>query len=179
MFAGINVDAGDLKEAAIDKLSKLDQYFDKDVQCDITFETRNNDREKIVEVTIYMPGTILRAEETSDTFLNALDEAQETLERQIRKHKTKLQNRYQDNNTIRFTELEEMSPDQEEEDRDPQIVKVKSFSLKPMVPEEACLQMDMLGHNFFVFLDGEDSEVKVVYKRNDGDYGMIEPTLEG
>lgn len=177
LFAGINVDAGDLKDLAEDKLSKLDQYFEDEVQCDITFETQNH--EKIVEATIYLPGSILRAEEAADTFPNALDLVQETLERQIRKHKTKLKNRYQDTNTIKFGNFDENSTSVPEEDsNEPKIVKVKSFALKPMLPEEACLQMDMLGHNFYVFLDGEEDEVKVVYKRKDGNYAMIEPNLD-
>lgn len=174
MFAGINVDAGDISGLAEDKLSKLDQYFDEDLQCDVTFESKHDD--KIVEVTVYLPGTILRAEEAAETFPNAIDLALDTLEGQVRKYKTKLRKRYQDTDTIKFGDYDETN--EKEDDDEAKIVKVKSFSLKPMIPEEACMQMDMLGHNFFVFLDGEDEEVKVVYKRNDGNYGLIEPTLE-
>lgn len=176
VFAGINANAGDLKDLAEEKLSKLDQYFERDVEADVTFERYKE--EAIVEVTVYLPKSILRAEESADTFPTAIDRVLETLERQVRKHKTKLKNRYHDTETIKFAEFEGFDEGEKEESSEPKIVKVKSFALKPMMAEEACLQMDMLGHNFFVFLDGEDQEVKVVYKRKDGNYGMIESTLD-
>lgn len=175
MFAGINVDASKYSELAEQKLSKLDQYFDEDLQCDVTFETFKN--ESIVEVTVYLPGNIIRSEESSSSFRDSIDLALDTLEGQIRKYKTKLQNRYQATDTIKFGEFFEDVEIEEDEDKGPKIVKTKHFGLKPMNPEEASLQMELLGHNFFVFLDGEDEQVKVVYKRKDGNYGLIEPTF--
>lgn len=174
MFAGINVDASKYSAMAEEKLSKLDQYFDEDLQCDVTFETLKN--EAIVEVTVYLPGNIIRSEESSSSFRDSIDLALDTLEGQIRKYKTKLQRRYQSTDTIKFGDFLD-SDDIDEEDQGPKIVKTKNFGLKPMDPEEASLQMELLGHNFFVFLDSEDDQVKVVYKRKDGNYGLIEPTF--
>lgn len=174
MFAGINVDASKYSAMAEEKLSKLDQYFDEDLQCDVTFETLKN--EAIVEVTVYLPGNIIRSEESSSSFRDSIDLALDTLEGQIRKYKTKLQRRYQSTDTIKFGDFLD-SDDINEEDQGPKIVKTKNFGLKPMDPEEASLQMELLGHNFFVFLDSEDDQVKVVYKRKDGNYGLIEPTF--
>lgn len=175
MFAGINVDASKYSAMAEEKLSKLDQYFDEDLQCDVTFETIKN--EAIVEVTVYLPGNIIRSEESSSSFRDSIDLALDTLEGQIRKYKTKLQKRYQATDTIKFGDFLDNDDIDEEEDQGPKIVKTKNFGLKPMNPEEASLQMELLGHNFFVFLDGEDEQVKVVYKRKDGNYGLIEPTF--
>lgn len=174
MFAGINVDASEYSEMAEEKLSKLDQYFDEDLQCNVTFQTQRD--EAIVEVTIYLPGNIIRSEESSPSFRDSIDLALDTLERQVRKHKTKLQNRYQANETIKFGEFEKL--EEEAESDEPRIVKTKSFGLKPMDAEEACLQMELVGHKFFVFLDSEDDQVKVVYKRKDGNYGLIEPSFD-
>lgn len=174
MFAGINVDASKYSAMAEEKLSKLDQYFDEDLQCDVTFETLKN--EAIVEITVYLPGNIIRSEESSTSFRDSIDLALDTLEGQIRKYKTKLQRRYQSTDTIKFGDFLD-SDDIDEEDQGPKIVKTKNFGLKPMDPEEASLQMELLGHNFFVFLDSEDDQVKVVYKRKDGNYGLIEPTF--
>ncbi len=174
MFAGINVDASKYSAMAEEKLSKLDQYLDEDLQCDVTFETLKN--EAIVEVTVYLPGNIIRSEESSSSFRDSIDLALDTLEGQIRKYKTKLQRRYQSTDTIKFGDFLD-SDDIDEEDQGPKIVKTKNFGLKPMDPEEASLQMELLGHNFFVFLDSEDDQVKVVYKRKDGNYGLIEPTF--
>ena len=87
-----------------------------------------------------------------------------------------MQKRYNTGETIRFENIEHEEPEVKEE-QGPQIVRVKRFGLKPMSPEEAVLQMDLLGHNFFVFLDGETNDVQVVYKRKDGNYGLIEPEV--
>src|SRR5699024_5538469 len=121
---------------------------DEDLQCDVTFETLKN--EAIVEVTVYLPGNIIRSEESSSSFRDSIDLALDTLEGQIRKYKTKLQRRYQSTDTIKFGDFLD-SDDIDEEDQGPKIVKTKNFGLKPMDPEEASLQMELLGHNFFVF----------------------------
>ena len=104
----------------------------------------------------------------------SIDKAVDVLERQVRKHKTKLQKRYKNTETIRF---ENVVPLSVEEDDKPKLVKTKKFNLKPMSSEEAILQMELLRHNFFIYLDGESDVVGVVYKRKDGDYGLIEPEL--
>ena len=114
----------------------------------------------------------MRAEETSDDMLSSVDRVVDSLERQIRKYKTKLQSRKQ-GESIRYDEI----PSDEttiSEDHKPSVVKVKKIGLKPMFIEDAVMQMDLLGHDFFVYQDAETELVSVVYKRNDGDYGLIE-----
>lgn len=171
-FTGKNIDVtNSLKEVTTSKLSKLDKYFDKDVEGDVTFSVERN--WSILEITITLPGTILRAEERTDDMYASIDKAVDVLDRQIRKYKTKLQNRYKSGDTIRFENVMPLKKD-EEEDK-PSIVRTKRFGMKPMNAEEAVLQMELLRHNFFVFLDGETDEVNVVYKRKDGNYGLIEP----
>ncbi|MBU5293015.1 ribosome-associated translation inhibitor RaiA [Anaerosalibacter bizertensis] len=171
-ITGKNMDITDaLKEITFKKLGKLDKYFQEDVDTNVTFSVEKN--RQIIEVTINLPGTILRAEEYSDDMYNSIDKAVDVLEGQIRKYKTKLQKRYQNGETIRFENIEPM-PKPKEEDI-PKLVKVKRFAMKPMDAEEAILQMELLRHNFFVFMNGETDEVNVVYKRKDGNYGLIEP----
>ncbi len=172
-YTGKNVEVTDaLRDVTEKKLTKLDKYFQKDIEGNVTFSTQKN--RKIIEVTINLPGTIIRAEESSDDMYASIDKAVDVLERQVRKHKTKLQKRYKNTETIRF---ENVVPLSVEEDDKPKLVKTKKFNLKPMSSEEAILQMELLRHNFFIYLDGESDVVGVVYKRKDGDYGLIEPEL--
>lgn len=173
-YAGKNMEVTNaLREVTEKKLSKLDKYFQKDIQGNVTFSTQKN--RKIIEVTINLPGTIIRAEESSDDMYASIDRAVDVLERQIRKYKTKLQKRYQNGETIRF---ENVMPLTKENDEDkPKLVKRKRFGLKPMSAEEAILQMELIRHNFFVYMDAETEAVNVVYKRKDGDYGLIEPEI--
>ncbi|MCG4585921.1 ribosome-associated translation inhibitor RaiA, partial [Anaerosalibacter bizertensis] len=157
-ITGKNMDITDaLKEITFKKLGKLDKYFQEDVDTNVTFSVEKN--RQIIEVTINLPGTILRAEEYSDDMYNSIDKAVDVLEGQIRKYKTKLQKRYQNGETIRFENIEPM-PKPKEEDI-PKLVKVKRFAMKPMDAEEAILQMELLRHNFFVFMNGETDEVNV------------------
>ena len=174
IYAGINVEVTDaLREVTEKKLTKLDKYFQKDIEGNVTFSTQKN--RKIIEVTINLPGTIIRAEESSDDMYASIDRAVDVLERQVRKHKTKLQRRYKNNDTIRFENVIPLTV--EEDINKPKLVKTKRFNLKPMSSEEAILQMELLRHNFFVYLDGTSDLVGIVYKRKDGDYGLIEPEL--
>lgn len=171
-FVGKNVDVTDaLREVTEKKLSKLEKFFKEDIEGTVTFSTQKND--KTIEVTIDIPGTIIRAEETSDDMYASIDKAVDVLERQMRKHKTKLQKRYREGDTIRFENV--MPLEKQEEDDKPKIVRRKKFNIKPMNHEEAVLQMELLGHNFFVFRDGETFDMSVIYKRKDGNYGLIEP----
>ncbi|MEW8972745.1 MAG: ribosome-associated translation inhibitor RaiA [Tissierellaceae bacterium] len=173
-YVGKNMEVTDaLREVTEKKLSKLDKYFQKDIEGNVTFSTQKN--RKIIEVTINLPGTIIRAEESSDDMYASIDKAVDILERQIRKYKTKLQKRYQNGETIRFENVMPLPVDRDE-DR-PRLVKRKKFGLKPMSYEEAILQMELLRHNFFVFMDADTEDVSVVYKRKDGDYGLIEPHI--
>ena len=171
-YAGKNVEVTQaLKDVTEKKLGKLDKYFQMDIVGNVTFSTEKN--RKIIEVTINLPGTILRAEESSDDMYASIDRTVDILERQIRKYKTKLQRRYQNNETIRFENVVPLPVGEEPEKST--LVKRKKFTLKPMSSEEAILQMELLRHNFFVYQDAETEDISVVYKRKDGNYGLIEP----
>lgn len=173
-YTGKNMEVTDaLKDVTEKKLGKLDKYFQKDIQGNVTFSTEKN--RKIIEVTINLPGTILRAEESSDDMYASIDKAVDVLERQIRKHKTKLQKRYQNNETIRFENVVPLPI--EDDGIRPKLVRRKKFGLKPMSAEEAILQMELLRHNFFVYMDAESEDISVVYRRKDGNYGLIEPEI--
>ena len=175
-YAGKNMEVTDaLRQVTEKKLSKLDKYFQKDIEGNVTFSTQKN--RKIIEVTINLPGTIIRAEESSDDMYASIDKAIDVLERQIRKYKTRLQKRYQNGETIRFENVIPLNREYDLDADRPKLVKRKKFGLKPMSYEEAILQMELLRHNFFVFMDSETEDVNVVYKRKDGDYGLIEPQI--
>lgn len=170
-FTGKNMEITEaLKDVTSRKLKKLDKYFQSDVEGNVVYSVERN--WKIFEVTINLPGTILRVEEASDDMYTSIDKAVDVLERQIRKYKTKLQRKQQTGETIRF---ENVMPLEEDGEDKPKIVKTKRFGMKPMSAEEAVLQMELLGHSFFVFMNAESDEVSVVYKRKDGNYGLIEP----
>ena len=159
----------DLKDLFAKKLGKLDKFFHDDADCNVTLRERKNGR-KILEVTITAAGTLFRAETEEETFQNALDKAVSTIERQIRKNKTRLEKRLRENAFVREIEYEE--PIEEEGEFD---IRTKSFTFKPMSPEEAILQMNLLGHEFFVFENDETNAVNVVYRRHADKYGLIVP----
>lgn len=166
-FVGKNIDLTDsLKDMAEKKFSKLEKFFSEEIEARVVFSTQKDNQ--TVEVTVFLPDTIIRAEETTDDMYTSIDNAVDVLERQIRKHKTKLKKRYQNNETIRFDLIDDRP---EEENK---IVKRKKFELNPMSEEEAILQMELLNHKFFIFLDADTESVEVLYKRNDGNYGIIE-----
>lgn len=158
-----------IKSRIENKLGKLSKFFSDDTEVHVTLRT-SKDRH-IVEVTIPANGVLLRAEEVSDDLYYSIDHVVSTLERQIRKNKTRLQKRLRSEG---FTEAVEFFGASEEEDS-LDVVKVKEIDVKPMSPDEAILQMNLLGHTFFVFRDAQSEKICVVYKRNDGHYGMIEP----
>ena len=157
-----------VKETAQKKLAKLDKFFDESAEMNITFSMPKN-LEK-VEITIYTDTMVFRAEEAAETFANAIDNAIEALERQIRKNKTRLQKKLKEEG---LQSNYEEYPDIEEESYEE--IKVKTFSFKPMDVEEAILQMNLIGHDFFVFTDADTNETCVVYKRKAGGYGLIVP----
>lgn len=158
-----------LKNAVEKKLSKLEKYFNPDVVAHATLSVQKT--RQIVEVTIPFGGVILRGEEGNSDMYASIDLVVDKLERQIRKQKTKLLRR-NNSESLRF----QCIPDEKEEDKQEQkIVRTKKFAIKPMSSEEAVLQMELLGHSFFVYQDAENEEVNVVYKRRDGNYGLIEP----
>lgn len=160
-----------LKDATIKKVKRLDKFFQQDVEAKVVLSIEK--KEQKVEVTIPFNGRIVRVEEYSEDMYNSIDEAVESLEQQIRKYKTKLQDKRQSNESIKFENIEPL----EEEDNEFKVVKTKRFAIKPMNIEEAILQMDLLKHNFFVFQNADSEEVNVVYKRKDNNYGLIEPEM--
>jgi putative sigma-54 modulation protein len=169
MITGKNIALTDaLKDTVERKLGKLDKYFNPDVEARATLSVQKN--RQIIEVTIPANGMLLRGEEATEDMYASIDNVVEKLERQIRKYKTKLERRVHDD-TIRLANV----PDYVGEGAEPNIVKTKKFAFKPMDAEEAVLQMDLLEHNFFVFMNSDTNEVNVVYKRKDGNYGLIEP----
>lgn len=173
-----------LKDYVDKKLSKLEKYFDEPLTSDgnVTLSVNVNRGFHTVEVTIPMKGLVLRAEDESTDMYASIDAVVEKLERQIRKHKTKINRKFRQEDNLKtfFVENVPASPspvtDEEldSEYYDLEVVRTKKFFLKPMDVEEAILQMNMVGHNFFVFSNIENNEVSVVYKRNDGKYGLIE-----
>ena len=158
-----------LKLAIEKKLAKFNKFFDDSTEAFVTCKARKG--VKIIEITISYGGTLFRSEEESDTFLTALDRSMESLERQIRKNKTRLEK------TIRQGAFLVEEPDYEDEweEEGEFNIRTKSYPNKPMTPEEAILQMNLLGHAFFAFWCEDFGGTCVVYKRKDGDYGMIVP----
>ncbi len=156
-----------LKELIEKKLSKFDKFFGEDTEAFVTCRTRKGC--KIIEITVNYGGTMFRSEEESETFITALDRVTEGLERQIRKNKTRLEKRMRGG---AFTTIEYDDDDEYEEEGEFEI-RTKSFPFKPMTAEEAILQMNLLSHTFFVYRDAESNKVSVVYKKKDGNYGLI------
>ena len=152
------------------KISRLDRYFGSDVEAHTTMSVQKNNH--TIEVTIPFNGVILRAEERNEDMYISLDIVMDKLERQIRKQKTRLEKRNH-GTSLKFQGIPQYI-NNDEEDMDYKILKIKKFSFKPMSAEEAVLQMELLGHSFFVYMNDESSEVNVVYKRKDGNYGLIE-----
>lgn len=170
IITGRNVEVTESLKAAIqEKIGKLERYFSQDTEAQITLSLEKN-RQKI-EVTIPVKGGIIRAEETSSDMYVSIDLVEEVIENQLKKYKSKIVDRYQSGK--HFTQ-EYIEKDYEDEN-EIKIVKVKRFDFKPMDPEEACMQMELLGHNFFVFKNSETDETNVVYKRKNDTYGLIEP----
>lgn len=156
-----------LKALVEKKLQKFDKFFGENTEAFVTCRTRKG--VKILEITVNYDGTVFRSEEESETFITALDRACEGLERQIRKNKTRLEKRVK-RGAFLVTDDEDDDEYEEETEFD---IRVKSFPFKPMSAEEAVLQMNLVGHSFFAFTDAESGGVAVVYKKKDGNYGMI------
>lgn len=182
---GENIEVTDaIREYVEKKVSKIEKYFDDvpEAYAHVNLKTYSDKTAK-VEVTIPLPYVVLRAEETSPDLYGSVDLVADKLERQMRKYKTKI-NRKSRRNGLVEQEIPgggleenldiETSSGTDEGDHVNEIVRTKRLSLKPMNPEEAVLQMDMLGHSFFIFEDGETSSTNIVYKRKDGKYGLIE-----
>lgn len=162
-----------LRSAVENKLGKLEKYFDKDVDINVTLSVEK-ERQKI-EVTIPVKGSIIRSEQTSSDMYVSIDLVEEVIERQLKKYKNKI---IQSKQAVASAFTQDYLDNDYEEEPEVKIVRSKRFGIKPMDPEEACVQMELLGHNFYVFSNAETGEVNVVYKRKGNTYGLIEPELD-
>ena len=170
IISGKNIDITDgLRSAVTEKLKKLERYFTPDTEVHVTLSVEK-ERQKI-EVTIPVKGNIIRSEQSSTDMYVSIDLVEEVIERQLKKYKNKIIDKKQSAQAFSDYFINEETEDDEEI----QIVKTKRFGIKPMDPEEACVQMELLNHNFYVFLNAETEEVNVVYKRKGHSYGLIEP----
>lgn len=174
---GKNIKVTDAIKADIEKkLGKLNKYLAEDTDVNVTVSVDKEDQK--VEVTIPVKGNIIRAEETSTDMYASIDMVEETIERQLIKYKKKVIDKKKAARENFKADFFDADYDYDDDDEGVQIVKTKRFGIKPMDPEEACIQMDLIGHSFFVFLNAETDEVNVVYKRKNGTYGLIEPELD-
>jgi len=174
IITGRNIDVTEgLRNAVESKLGKLDRFFAPETEVHVTLSVTREDQK--IEVTIPVKGKIIRAEETSSDMYVSIDLVEEVIERQLKKYKNKIIDRQQNAEDFREEYIEKEYADEQD---DVKIIRTKKFAVKPMDPEEACVQMELLGHNFFVFYNGETDEVNVVYKRKGGTYGLIEPELD-
>ena len=171
IISGKNIDVTEgLRSIIRQKLGKLERYFTPETEIIVTLSVEK-ERQKI-EVTIPIKGNLIRSEQVSDDMYVSIDLVEEVLERQLRKYKNKLIDKHQAGGNFQTQFVEE---EEDFEDNEIRIVRTKRFGMKPMFPEDACVQMELLGHNFFVFSNAETDEVNVVYKRKDNTYGLIEP----
>ena len=158
-----------LRQTVNEKLGKLDRYFTPDTQVNVTLSVEK-ERHKI-EVTIPVKGRIIRSEQVSNDMYVSIDLVEEVIERQLRKYKNKIIDKKQSAENFQKAYVDNDYLENEEI----RIVRTKKFDIKPMYPEDACVQMELLGHNFFVFMNADTDQVNVVYKRKGNTYGLIEP----
>lgn len=172
-ITGKNIEVTEgLRSSIEEKIGKLDKYFSTETEAMVTLSVEK-ERQKI-EVTIPVKGNIIRAEEVSNDMYVSIDLVEEIIERQLRKYKNKIVESKQ-----AASDFNRQYVDNDyDEEPEIKIVRSKRFGIKPMDPEEACIQMELLGHNFYVFSNSETDEVNVVYKRKNGTYGLIEPELD-
>lgn len=164
----IEVTSG-LREAVEGKIGKLEKYFNPNTEVHVTLSVEK-DRQKI-EVTIPVKGSIIRSEQSSNDMYVSIDLVEEIIERQLKKYKNKIVDKHQSAGDFSQLFLENDYMEEEEV----KIVRTKKFDIKPMYPEDACIQMELLGHSFYVFINAETDQVNVVYKRKGDTYGLIEP----
>ena len=170
-ITGRNIELTDgLKDAVNDRLSKLDKYFAQDTEVQVTLSVEK-ERQK-VEVTIPVKGTLIRAEQVSSDMYVSIELVEEVIERQLKKYRNKLITKHQ---SAAGAFNDEFMTKDLDDDEDIRIVRTKRFGIKPMYPEDACVEMELLGHDFFVFRNAETDQVNVVYKRKGNTYGLIEP----
>ncbi len=169
-ISGKNLDITEgLRSAVEEKLSRLEKYFTPETIVNVTLSVTKKRHQKM-EVTIPVKGHIIRAEQESDDMYVTIDLVEEVIEAQLKKYRQKLVSQQQSAGSFKQEFIDSESPAEEEV----QIIRSKKFGMKPMFPEDACVQMELLGHTFFVFRNAETDDVNVVYKRKDGNYGLIE-----
>lgn len=174
---------GPLREYAEKKVGKLTEFFNNIQKADVTLEVRNNDdqfRNNVAEVTVWTSGKIIRATDGASDMYAAIDQVFAKLERQIEKHKEKLNHESRRHagkakEEFREMQVENLKPKQSV---GPVVVKVKRFAMKPLTPEDAAHEMELLGHDFYMFMNSKTGEVNTVYRRASGNYGLIEPELQ-
>ncbi len=172
IIVGKNIEVTEgLRAAVEDKIGKLEKYFTAETEAHVTLSVEK-DRQKI-EVTIPVKGNIIRSEQVSSDMYVSIDLVEEIIERQLKKYKNKLIDKKQSSPNFRQEFIEKDYMDDEEV----QILRTKRFDIKPMYPEDACVQMELLGHSFYVFCNAETDQVNVVYKRKGNTYGLIEPEV--
>ena len=172
IITGRNIDVTEgLRNAVQEKIGKLSKYFSDDTEVHVTLSVEK-ERQKI-EVTIPVKGNIIRSEQVSSDMYVSIDLVEEIIERQLKKYKNKIIDKNQARENFK---AEYIDKDYDEDDTI-KIIRTKKFGIKPMDPEEACVQMELLGHNFYVFRNSETDEVNVVYKRKSNTYGLIEPEV--
>ena len=161
-----------LRRAVEEKIGKLERYFSPDVEAHVTLSTQK-ERQKI-EVTIPVKGSIIRSEQVSNDMYVSIDLVEEIIERQLKKYKNKLTDSHRSGSN-------DFNPDYVDRDYEDEgeiiISRSKVFDIKPMYPEDACIQMELLGHDFYVFVNAETNQTNVVYKRKGNTYGLIEPEI--
>ena len=160
-----------LKAAVEKKIGKLEHFFTPDTEVIVALSAQK-DQQKI-EVTIPVKGSIIRSEQVSNDMYVSIDLVEEIIERQLKKYKNKIVDKQQAAASFSKAYVENDYTDDDEI----KIVRTKKFDIKPMYPEDACIQMELLGHNFFVFCNAETDQVNVVYKRKGDTYGLIEPEV--
>jgi len=171
IIIGKNIDVTPgLRQAVEDKIGKLERYFTPDTQIHVTLSVEK-DRQKI-EVTIPVKGSIIRSEQSSNDMYVSIDLVEEIIERQLKKYKNKLIDSKHATENFKQDFI-----DRDYDEDEIQIVRSKKFDVKPMYPEDACVQMELLGHSFYVFINAETDAVNVVYKRKGNTYGLIEPEI--
>lgn len=168
---GKNIDVTPgLRQAVEDKIGKLERYFAPETKVHVTLSVEK-ERQKI-EVTIPVKGSIIRSEQVSNDMYVSIDLVEEIIERQLKKYKSKIVDTKHG-----ADDFNQDFVDRDYDEDEIQIVRSKKFDVKPMYPEDACVQMELLGHGFFVFINAETGKVNVVYKRKGNTYGLIEPEV--
>ena len=172
IIIGKNIDVTPGLRAAVEsKLGKLGRYFTPNTEIHVTLSVQKGHQK--IEVTIPVKGGLVRSEQESSDMYVSIDLVEEVIERQLRKYKNKLVAREQEGGNFKQEFFD--SEDNIEDDGEIKIVRTKKFGFKPMYPEDACVQMELLGHDFYVFCNAESDEVNVVYRRKNGTFGLIEP----